>query len=88
MKVAVLLLSLAAFAAGALAGESPANVSSHDRLLQLGCLDVTKAPYAADPTGKLDSTKAIQRARRHGRALRRLLAKRVFFSRRTPVGGV
>ena len=62
MKVTMLLLSLAAFAADALAGESPANVDSHDRLLQLGCLDVTKAPYAADPTGKSDSTKAIQRA--------------------------
>lgn len=37
---------------------------------------------------RLAATKAIQRARRHGRALRRLLAKRVFFSRRTPVGGV
>ncbi|MCU0871528.1 MAG: glycoside hydrolase family 55 protein [Pirellulaceae bacterium] len=62
MKVTVLLLSLAAFATDAPAGESPATVDSPDRLLQLGCLDVTKVPYAADPTGQSDSTKAIQRA--------------------------
>jgi len=33
-----------------------------DRLAELGCLDVTKPPYEADPTGKRDSTAAIQRA--------------------------
>jgi Pectate lyase superfamily protein len=33
-----------------------------DRLLQAGCLDVTKAPYRADPTGVKDSTAAIQHA--------------------------
>ncbi len=62
MKLAVLLLVLAAFAADVMAGESPADADSPDRLLQLGCLDVTKAPYTADPTGQADSTRAIQRA--------------------------
>jgi hypothetical protein len=32
------------------------------RLAALGFLDVTKAPYLADPTGKQDATAAIQRA--------------------------
>jgi len=31
-------------------------------LLEIGCLDVTRPPYAADPTGKRDCTEAIQRA--------------------------
>jgi hypothetical protein len=38
-------------------GADPANA-----LLQLGCLDVTAAPYRADPTGRTDATAAIQRA--------------------------
>jgi len=62
MKVAVLLASLAACAVNALAGESTADVAAADRLLQLGCLDVTKVPYSADPTGRSDSTQAVQRA--------------------------
>lgn len=33
-----------------------------DALGQMGFLDVTRAPYQADPTGKTDSTKAIQQA--------------------------
>ncbi|MGE3778557.1 MAG: glycosyl hydrolase family 28-related protein [Pirellulaceae bacterium] len=36
--------------------------AAEDRLRALGCLDVTRAPYAADPSGKTDSTAAIQRA--------------------------
>ena len=32
------------------------------RLAALGFLDVTKAPYLADPTGKKDATAAIQQA--------------------------
>ncbi|NLY00626.1 MAG: hypothetical protein GXY83_31400 [Rhodopirellula sp.] len=62
MKVTLFLLSLAAFAAHALAAESPADADSKDPLLQLGCLDVTRLPYAADPTGRSDSTEAIQHA--------------------------
>ncbi len=48
----------------------PAGVDPTDRLLQLGCLDVTKAPYLADAGGIKDSTQAIQlavnEARDHG----------------------
>jgi hypothetical protein len=40
----------------------PAGTDANSPLLQLGCLDVTQAPYLADPTGKTDSTQAIQRA--------------------------
>ena len=53
-------------------GRPSGRPSGHHRLdtgaaaglldLQLGCLDVTKAPYLADPTGQRDSTAAIQRA--------------------------
>lgn len=39
-----------------------APAEAGDRLLKLGLLDVTAAPYAADRTGGSDSTKAIQRA--------------------------
>ena len=46
----------------AMAAEFPAGVDTGDRLVQLGLLDVTKAPYRADPTGVRDSTQAIQRA--------------------------
>ena len=44
------------------AAELPSGVNSADRLLELGLLDVTKAPYRADPTGTADCTKAIQQA--------------------------
>jgi hypothetical protein len=43
-------------------GELSAQEAVADRLLQLGCLDVTKVPYSADPGGRSDSTQAIQRA--------------------------
>jgi len=43
-------------------GEFPVGVDTTDRLLQAGCLEVTKAPYLADPSGVTDSTEAIQRA--------------------------
>lgn len=49
-------------AAAAAAAEFPAGVDTSDRLVQLGLLDVTKAPYRADPTGTRDSTQTIQRA--------------------------
>jgi len=42
--------------------ELPPEFDRNDRLLQLGLLDVTEAPYSADPTGEADSTDAIQRA--------------------------
>jgi hypothetical protein len=41
---------------------APAAPAAPDALLATGCLDVTQAPYAADPTGKADATAAIQRA--------------------------
>jgi len=40
----------------------PPDFDRSDELYQLGLLDVTKAPYSADPTGQADSTVAIQRA--------------------------
>lgn len=43
-------------------GKTPPGVKATDSLLEAGCLDVTKAPYFADSTGRKDSTAAIQRA--------------------------
>lgn len=48
--------------AAALGAAAPAGVDPSDPLLRIGCLDVTKAPYYADPTGRVDATQAIQRA--------------------------
>jgi len=62
MKPKMLSLLVSAVAASVLAAESPAPVDSRDALLDIGCLDVTKAPYLADPTGGADCTEAIQRA--------------------------
>lgn len=62
MKATLLCLVIGFVAASGLAAEFPDGVDPSDRLLQLGCLDVTKAPYLADPTGRVDSTSAIQRA--------------------------
>jgi hypothetical protein len=45
-----------------LMGRFPLGADEPDDLRQIGCLDVTEAPYAADPTGTDDSTAAIQRA--------------------------
>jgi len=42
--------------------DPPAGVDPADPLLAVGCLDVTKAPYLADPTGTKDATAALQRA--------------------------
>ena len=42
--------------------ELPPEFDRSDELYQLGLLDVTRAPYSADPTGEVDSTAAIQRA--------------------------
>ena len=36
-------------------------------LLKLGFLDVTKAPYSADPTGRKDATAALQQALKDAR---------------------
>jgi hypothetical protein len=44
------------------AAELPSGVDPAGHLLQLGLLDVTQAPYRADPSGVTDSTHAIQRA--------------------------
>lgn len=46
----------------ALEKRTPPGVTATGSLLETGCLDVTKAPYFADPSGKKDSTTAIQRA--------------------------
>lgn len=54
-------LSLALGAFALIATPAPGAETS-DGLLKLGLLDVTGEPYAADPTGSTDSTKAIQRA--------------------------
>lgn len=40
----------------------PPGVHPSDPLLQSGCLDVTRPPYEADPSGAQDATEAIQRA--------------------------
>lgn len=45
-----------------LEAKAPPGVDANDGLLKTGCLDVTKAPYQADPSGRKDSTAAIQRA--------------------------
>jgi hypothetical protein len=41
---------------------TPPGVDASDPLLKLGYLDVTRKPYFADPSGKNDSTDAIQKA--------------------------
>jgi hypothetical protein len=58
----LLVLAIFVLAADLVRGELPKEFDRSDRLFQLGLLDVTKAPYSADPTGKVDSTAAIQRA--------------------------
>ncbi len=62
MKSLCLCLIMSVVGARVTAAEFPAGVDPDDRLLQLGLLDVTKAPYLADPAGVKDSTQAIQRA--------------------------
>ena len=42
--------------------ELPKEFDRNDQLLQLGLLNITNPPYAADPLGVQDSTAAIQRA--------------------------
>jgi len=44
------------------AGREAVRRYADPRLASLGFLDVTQAPYRADPTGRTDSTAAIQRA--------------------------
>ena len=53
-----LLISLSGVADARL----PSEFDTNDPLYKIGCLDVTKAPYLADPTGTSDATEAIQRA--------------------------
>jgi len=54
----VALLTGMRWAVAAEKGGTPAA----DPLLAIGCLDVTRAPFSADPTGQTDSTAALQRA--------------------------
>jgi hypothetical protein len=51
----------------ALAGFLSAAADAEDPLLKDGILDVTKAPFLADPKGIKDSTKAIQKAVEYAR---------------------
>ena len=61
MRTSWSCLLAATLATGAFA-QLPPGVNADDPLLKLGLLDVTKPPYAADPTGQRDSTAAIQQA--------------------------
>ena len=61
-KATMFCLIFSAIVQSTLATEFPIGLDPTNDLLQLGCLDVTKAPYLADPTGVKDSTQAIQRA--------------------------
>ncbi len=62
MKRWILCWLAGSCAAFAIAAESPSGAGAGDPLRGIGCLDVTKAPYAADSTGTADATHAIQRA--------------------------
>lgn len=72
MKIVLFCLCIGIIAIPVVAKNFPVGVNASDPLLQVGCLDVTKTPYKADPTGTTDSTQAIQRAvnnaRDHGLA--------------------
>jgi hypothetical protein len=61
-RLLLVLVGLFALAGRSTAAELPPGTDPANPLLQLGCLDVTAAPYRADPTGRTDSTQAIQRA--------------------------
>ena len=62
MQRGLLVLAVIAFVGDLAYGELPQELDGSDRLFQFGLLDVTKAPYSADPTGEVDATAAIQRA--------------------------
>jgi len=62
MRPGLLVLAVIVLAGELAYGELPQEWDRSDRLFQLGLLDVTKAPYSADPAGEVDSTAAIQRA--------------------------
>jgi hypothetical protein len=62
MRRSLLVLVVIVFSGDWACGELPQEWDRSDRLFQIGLLDVTKAPYSADPTGRVDSTAAIQRA--------------------------
>jgi len=61
-KVVLLCLFVSTVTMKAATSELPTAVDTSDRLVQLGLLDVTKAPYQADPSGVKDCTQAIQHA--------------------------
>src|SRR3972149_6173128 len=52
MKTTMFCLLVSTITASLLAAEFPAGADSPDDLLEIGCLDVTKAPYLADPPGR------------------------------------
>ncbi len=62
MRRGLLVLTVIVFSGDLAYGQLPQEWDRSDRLFQFGLLDVTKTPYSADPTGRLDSTAAIQRA--------------------------
>ncbi len=62
MRRSLFVLAVFVLAADLAYGELPKELDRNDQLFQFGLLDVTKAPYSADPTGEADSTAAIQRA--------------------------
>ena len=62
MKIVLFCLCIGIIAIPVVANNLPVGVNASDPLLQIGCLDVTKTPYKADPRGATDSTQAIQRA--------------------------
>lgn len=62
MKQFLALFQLCLAASVLAAPRLPQGTHAQDPLLQLGLLDITQAPYLADPSGHTDATRAIQQA--------------------------
>ncbi|QDV66002.1 glycosyl hydrolase family 28-related protein [Crateriforma conspicua] len=62
LRLSVCILLVGVMGADARSAEDPDRVLASQPLSSLGMIDVTAPPFGADPTGKGDSTKAIQRA--------------------------